>query len=121
MQKYDIAIIGGGILGTTISYWLSTLYDLKICVIEKEHDVALHSSTRNSGVIHYPFYLNPKQKKNFARAAFLSHDMWKVLAHEKNIPWIQGGTIEIAPAFCYVKAPGERFELSFPCENALYG
>ncbi len=96
MQKYDIAIIGGGVLGTTISYWLSTLYDLKICLIEKEHDVALHSSTRNSGVIHYPFYLNPKQKKNFARAAFLSHDMWKVLAHEKNIPWVQGGTIEIA-------------------------
>jgi len=96
MKKYDVAIIGGGILGTTISYWLSALYDLKICVIEKEHDVALHSSTRNSGVIHYPFYLNPKQKKNFARAAFLSHDMWKVLAREKNIPWVQGGTIEIA-------------------------
>ena len=96
MKKYDVAIIGGGILGTTISYWLSALYDLKICVIEKEHDVALHSSTRNSGVIHYPFYLNPKLKKNFARAAFLSHDMWKVLAHEKNIPWVQGGTIEIA-------------------------
>ena len=96
MGKYDIAIIGGGILGNTISYWLSTLYDLKICVIEKEPDVALHSSTRNSGVIHYPFYLNPKQKKNFARAAFLSHDMWKMLADKKNIPWIQGGTIEIA-------------------------
>jgi len=96
MEKYDIAIIGGGILGNTISYWLSTLYDLKICVVEKEPDVALHSSTRNSGVIHYPFYLNPKQKKNFARAAFLSHDMWKVLAREKNIPWVQGGTIEIA-------------------------
>jgi len=96
MEKYDVAIIGGGILGNTISYWLSTLYDLKVCVIEKEPDVALHSSTRNSGVIHYPFYLNPKQKKNFARAAFLSHDMWKVLAREKNIPWVQGGTIEIA-------------------------
>jgi len=96
MEKYDVAIIGGGILGNTISYWLSVLYDLKICVIEKESDVAMHSSTRNSGVIHYPFYLNPKQKKNFARAAFLSHDMWKVLAREKNIPWVQGGTIEIA-------------------------
>ena len=96
MQKYDIAIIGGGILGNTISYWLSVLYDLKICIVEKESDVALHSSTRNSGVIHYPFYLNPKQKKNFAKAAFLSHDMWKVLANEKNIPWVQGGTIEIA-------------------------
>ena len=96
MEKYDITIIGGGILGNTISYWLSTLYDLKICVVEKEPDVALHSSTRNSGVIHYPFYLDSKKKKNFARAAFLSHDMWKVLANENNIPWVQGGTIEIA-------------------------
>ena len=96
MREYDIAIIGGGVLGNTISYWLSTLYDLKICVIDKEHDVAIHSSTRNSGVIHYPFYLNSKVKKNFTRAAFLSHRMWKVLAEEKKIPWVQGGTIEIA-------------------------
>ena len=96
MKKYDIAIIGGGVLGNTISYWLSVLYDLKICVIDKEHDVAIHASTRNSGVIHYPFYLNSKTKKNFARAAFLSHGMWKVLAEEKKIPWVQGGTIEIA-------------------------
>jgi len=96
MEKYDITIIGGGILGNTISYWLSTLYDLKVCVVEKEPDVALHSSTRNSGVIHYPFYIDSKRKKNFARAAFLSHDMWKVLASKNNIPWVQGGTIEIA-------------------------
>ena len=96
MSKYDIAIIGGGVLGNTISYWLSILYDLKVCVIDKEHDVAIHASTRNSGVIHYPFYLNSKVKKNFARAAFLSHDMWKILAEENKIPWIQGGTIEIA-------------------------
>jgi len=96
MKEYDIAIIGGGVLGNTISYWLSILYDLNVCVIDKEHDVAIHSSTRNSGVIHYPFYLNSKVKKNFARAAFLSHSMWKVLAEEKKIPWIQGGTIEIA-------------------------
>ena len=95
-MKYDIAIIGGGVLGNTISYWLSTLYDLKICVIDKERDVAIHASTRNSGVIHYPFYLNSKTKKNFARAAFLSHDMWKVLAEKKKIPWVQCGTIEIA-------------------------
>ncbi len=96
MKKYDMAIIGGGVLGNTIAYWLSVLYDLKICLLDKEHDVAIHSSTRNSGVIHYPFYLNSKVKKNFARAAFLSHGMWKVLAEEKKIPWIQGGTIEIA-------------------------
>ena len=96
MKKYDIAIIGGGVLGNTISYWLSTLYDLNICVIDKEKDVAVHSSTRNSGVIHYPFYLNSKTKKNFVRAAFLSHELWKSLAKENKIPWVQGGTFEIA-------------------------
>ena len=96
MKKYDIAIIGGGILGTSISYWISTLHDLNVCVIEKEEDVGQHSSTRNSGVVHYPFYLNSKRKKNFSKAAFLSHKMWKALAAEKDIPWVQGGTIEIA-------------------------
>jgi len=96
MKKYDIAIIGGGILGTSISYWISTLHDLNVCVIEKEEDVGQHSSTRNSGVVHYPFYLNSKRKKNFSKAAFLSHKMWKALANENDIPWVQGGTIEIA-------------------------
>ena len=78
MKKYDIAIIGGGILGTSISYWISTLHDLNVCVIEKEEDVGQHSSTRNSGVVHYPFYLNSKRKKNFSKAAFLSHKSCEV-------------------------------------------
>ncbi|MGI0022430.1 MAG: FAD-dependent oxidoreductase, partial [Nitrososphaeraceae archaeon] len=46
-----MAIIGGGILGTSISYWLSGLYDIKICVIEKESEVAIHASSRNTGVV----------------------------------------------------------------------
>ena len=83
MQKYDIAIIGGGVLGTTISYWLSTLYDQKICLIEKESDVALHSSTRNSGVIHYPFYLNPQQKRISLERHFFLTICGKCLANEK--------------------------------------
>jgi len=60
LEKFDIAIIGGGILGTTISYWISSLYDSRICVIEKESDVAQHTSKRNTGVIHSPFYLDPE-------------------------------------------------------------
>jgi L-2-hydroxyglutarate oxidase len=95
LSKYDIAIIGGGILGTTISYWISTLYDLKICVVEKEQDVAMHASSRNTGVVHSPFYLNPDIKKVLAKSAILSYDMWQKLAIDRNIPWKNTGVFEI--------------------------
>ena len=96
MKKYDIAIIGGGILGTTISYWISNLYDSSVCVIDKEPDVAKHTSGRNTGVVHTPFYLNPEKKKVFAKSAQISHDLWKTLATQTQSPWMEIGTIEVA-------------------------
>lgn len=96
MAKCDVAIIGGGILGTSISYWLSSLYDLKVCVIEKESEVAMHASGRNTGVIHSPFYLDPQKKKILAKCAFLSHDLWKSFTEQKGIEWKMVGTLEVA-------------------------
>lgn len=95
-MKFDIAIVGGGILGTAISYWLSALTDHKICVIEKEDRVAAHASSRNTGVVHSPFYLDPQKKKKIAKAAMSSHDLWQDYAKKHNIPWRDTGTIEIA-------------------------
>lgn len=96
MKNFDVAIIGGGILGTTISYWISSLYDLEICVIEKEPQVAMHASSRNTGVVHSPFYLNPDKKKVLAKSALISYDMWKSLAKERKIPWKKTGVLELA-------------------------
>ena len=96
MDKFDVAIIGGGILVTTISYWISSLYDLKVCVIEKESDVAMHASSRNTGVVHSPFYLNPKTKKVLAKSALISYEMWEKLAKQANVPWTKTGVLEIA-------------------------
>lgn len=96
MEKYDIAIIGGGLLGTSISYWISNLYDAKVVVIEKESEVGKHTSSRNTGVVHSPFYLNPDKKAKLAKAAFLSHDMWKTFAKKKRLPWKMVGTMEVA-------------------------
>ena len=96
LEKCDIAIIGGGLLGTTISYWLSTLYDISILVIEKEPEVAIHTSSRNTGVVHSPFYLNPEKKSKIAKAALESHIMWKKFAERKNLPWKTVGTLEVA-------------------------
>ncbi|HSD05367.1 MAG TPA: FAD-dependent oxidoreductase [Nitrosopumilaceae archaeon] len=96
MAKYDVAIIGGGILGTSISYWISSLYNAKICVIEKEPEVAMHASSRNTGVLHSPFYLDPVKKKILAKSAFISHALWKTLAAQKKLPWKNVGTLEVA-------------------------
>ena len=96
MKNFDIAIIGGGILGTTISYWISNLYDSSVCVIDKEADVAKHTSGRNTGVVHTPFYLDPEKKKIFAKSAYISHNLWKTLAIQTQSPWMEIGTIEVA-------------------------
>lgn len=95
-MKFDVAIIGGGILGTTISYWLSAMTNRKICVIEKEDRVAAHASSRNTGVVHSPFYLDPQKKKKIAKAPLQSHNLWQSYAKKHNIPWKDTGTIEIA-------------------------
>ena len=96
MDKFDVAVIGGGILGTSISYWISSMYDLKVCVIDKESDVAMHASSRNTGVVHSPFYLNPKTKKVLAKSALISYDMWEKLAKKTNVPWEKTGVLELA-------------------------
>ncbi|HSG74200.1 MAG TPA: FAD-dependent oxidoreductase, partial [Nitrosopumilaceae archaeon] len=96
MSKFDIVIIGAGILGTTISYWLSALYDIKVSVVEKESDVAKHTSSRNTGVVHSPFYLDPKKRRTSAISSLISHDLWEILAKKKNLPWYEVGTIEVA-------------------------
>jgi len=96
LKNFDIAIIGGGILGTTISYWISNIYDSSVCVIDKEPDVAKHTSGRNTGVVHTPFYLDPQKKKIFAKSAHISRNLWKTLAVQTQSPWMEIGTIEVA-------------------------
>ena len=94
---YDIAILGAGILGTTTAYWLSLLYPrLKIIVLEQADAPARHTSARNTGVIHRPFYLHPEKKKIFAHVAQLSYPSWKSYAAAKKLPWNPVGTIEVA-------------------------
>ena len=92
----DIAVVGGGVLGVSTAFWLSEIYDCNITLVEKEHEVALHTTKRNTGVIHRPFYLNPEKKKIIARSAEKSYHLWKKLAFKHGLPWKQVGTLEVA-------------------------
>jgi len=56
-MKYDYIIIGGGIIGLCIARYLRNVFpSAEILILEKESDVAAHSSGRNSGVLHSGFY-----------------------------------------------------------------
>lgn len=88
---YDYLIIGAGIIGLNIAKNLKTRFpDSKILVMEKEKEVAMHSSGRNSGVLHAGFYYTANSLKakftkegNFALKEFCKERNLKVNACQK--------------------------------------
>ncbi len=61
---YDVAIIGGGIVGLATAYkFLERNPSKKLIIIEKESKVAVHQTGNNSGVIHSGIYYNPGSLK----------------------------------------------------------
>ena len=96
MEPWDVTIVGGGILGTSIAYWLANRYEGRIAVLEKEVDVAAHTSRRNTGVVHRPFYLDPVARKVFARSSQVAYGMWKEYAGTRRLPWLPVSTFEVA-------------------------
>jgi len=59
-MKYDVCIIGAGIIGTTLAYELSHK-KLKICVVEKNEEPGLAQTLINSKVIHTGVYYKDNQ------------------------------------------------------------
>jgi L-2-hydroxyglutarate oxidase len=64
MQQFDCVVIGGGIVGLGVAWAiLQKRPDIRIAVLEKEHDWARHQTGRNSGVIHSGIYYKPGSLK----------------------------------------------------------
>ena len=64
MNSSDFVIIGGGIVGATISIELRRRYSNSIiAILEKENNLGSHSSTNNSGVIQSGIYYDPDSVK----------------------------------------------------------
>ena len=86
--KYDIAIVGGGIVGLAIAYQIQREFPkLNLIILEKEKELAFHQTGRNSGVIHSGLYYKPnslkakncvkgrKQLVQFAKENNIKHDI----------------------------------------------
>jgi L-2-hydroxyglutarate oxidase len=93
-----VAIIGGGVLGTSIAYFLSAHArdPGTVALVEQESNIAQHTSSRNTGKVHAPFLYDPATKKTFAKAASLGYEMWQKYSDHKGLPFNRDGVLEVA-------------------------
>ncbi len=95
LNNPDIVIVGGGIVGLATALELQgRLAGSKIVVLEKEEDVALHQTGRNSGVIHAGVYYKPGSLK--ARFCRDGKAAMKAFCAEHGIPFEICGKLIVA-------------------------
>lgn len=102
---YDIAIIGGGIVGAATAYKIQQRFpQLRLVLLEKEERLADHQTGHNSGVIHSGLYYKPGSLKakncmtgrvelvEFAKEHHIAHDVCGkvvVATNEAELPFME--------------------------------
>ena len=90
---YDVAIIGGGVIGCSIARELSRLL-LHTVVLEKEPDVASGTSKANSGIVHGGHDCKPGTLK--ARFNVLGNQMFGNASRDLDFPFKRNGAWVVA-------------------------
>jgi glycerol-3-phosphate dehydrogenase len=92
-MTYDVAIIGGGVVGTAIARELSR-YRLRIVLLEKEEELAFGVSKSNSGIIHPGTQHKPGSLK--ARLCVEGNRLTRKLGKELGIEVKEVGELVVA-------------------------
>lgn len=94
-MKQDVVVIGAGIVGLATAYrLLEKKPGLKICLLEKEKEVAAHQTGHNSGVMHSGIYYKPGSLK--AINCVNGYNQLKAFAEQHCIPFDICGKIIVA-------------------------
>ena len=94
-HKPDFLIIGAGIIGLSVALELKKQFsDSKITIIDKEKNLGVHASGRNSGVLHAGFYYSDNSLK--AKLCRNGNAYWHSYCLEKKLKINQCGKIVIA-------------------------
>src|SRR5688572_20353625 len=99
-RRYDVAIVGGGILGSSTAYFVKSLFpETDVCVVEPDPTYALASTLRASGGVRVLFSC----PENIEMSRF-SRDFIKafpatmaVEGREAPVDWVTGGYLFIVP------------------------
>jgi glycerol-3-phosphate dehydrogenase len=89
-KQTDVLIIGGGVIGCAIARELSK-WDIDICVVEKEADLAMHASSRNDGMIHPGLVPSPGSLK--AKYNAKGNGMYEALSKELDFEYKRVGSL----------------------------
>lgn len=93
-MSFDVAVIGGGIVGVSSALALARTTRASVLLLEKEPRLAAHQTGRNSGVVHSGLYYRPGSLK-----AVLTAEGGAALARfsaEKGLPFERCGKVVVA-------------------------
>lgn len=95
MADFDLAVIGGGIVGLSTAMQMQERFPgISVAVLEKEPALATHQTGRNSGVIHAGVYYQPGSlKARFCREGVKATIRF---CEERDIPYEQCGKLLVA-------------------------
>ena len=91
----QIGVVGAGIIGLAVARRIAELRpDAEVTVLDKERDVALHQTGRNSGVVHAGIYYAPGSLK--ARLCRRGADLLRAYCAERGLPLRECGKLVVA-------------------------
>ena len=90
---FDVCVVGGGVVGGLILRELSR-YNLHVCMLEKESDVAMGQSRANSGIVHAGFDAPVGSLK--AKFNVLGNKMMEKVAQELGVEYKNNGSLVVA-------------------------
>ena len=89
---YDVAIIGAGVAGGLLARTLAA-YDIKLCILEKDSDVAMGSTRANSGIAHAGYDAEEGTLK--AKLNVRGSQMMEQVTKELGVPYRKTGSLVI--------------------------
>ena len=90
---FDVAVIGAGVVGGLIARELMR-YNVSVCILEKENDVAMGATRANSAIVHAGFDATEGSLKALLNVK--GSEMMPLVASELGVKYIKNGSLVVA-------------------------